>query len=172
MADLSIGENLIYGSSGVYCVSDISTINLGLGKKKYYRLTPCTGKDDTTVYLPADYDESKIQIKKLLSKQAILDLIDNAPNIEKAKWINDPAERRIYASKIISQGDRTGIISLIKTLYFKELERGKNGKKLYLSDERILECAQNVLYDEFSFVLGIKREDVISFITDRIENKT
>ncbi len=43
------------------------------------------------------------------------------------------------------------------------------GRKLHAHDVALLSRAENMLYEEFSLVLDIKREDVVPFIANRLE---
>ena len=45
----------------------------------------------------------------------------------------------------------------------------KKHKKLRSSDEKFLNDAENILYDEFAYALKIPKNEVISYIKKRIE---
>ena len=61
------------------------------------------------------------------------------------------------------------LIQMIKALYFHKQKREADGKNLYLSDERFFKEAERILYDEFQYVLNIKREELLPFIFQKIE---
>ena len=50
---------------------------------------------------------------------------------------------------------------MIKALYFHKNKRESEGKHLYLSDERFFKEAERILYDEFQYVLNIKKDEVM-----------
>lgn len=61
------------------------------------------------------------------------------------------------------------MIALIKTVLKHQSEQVSQGKKLHICDENFLTRAQRILYDEFSMVLHIKREDVLPMIMGETE---
>lgn len=88
---------------------------------------------------------------------------------EEANWISNENERKEKYKKIIASGDRAELIKMIKALYFHKKEREANGKHLYLSDERFFKEAERILYDEFQYVLKIRKDELMAFIFERIE---
>ncbi|MGN0625751.1 MAG: hypothetical protein ACI4I8_05750, partial [Oscillospiraceae bacterium] len=71
--------------------------------------------------------------------------------------------------QILSGGDRTELIKMIKALYFHQKEQQKNGKRLHIPDERFLKDAENMLYEEFAYVLKIRKEQVLPFIMEQVQ---
>ncbi|MCX4321156.1 MAG: CarD family transcriptional regulator, partial [Lachnospiraceae bacterium] len=59
-------------------------------------------------------------------------------------------------------------IKIIKTLYQRKRERLARGKKTTAMDERYLRMAEENLYSELSLVLGVPREDMEDYITQRL----
>ena len=46
-------------------------------------------------------------------------------------------------------------------------------KRLHISDERFFKDAEQILYNEFQYVLGLEsKEALMAYILDRIEKKT
>ena len=60
-------------------------------------------------------------------------------------------------------------VSLIKTSYFRKRERISEGKKVINVDDRYLNCAERFLYGELAVALGISKEKVREYITDKIQ---
>ena len=108
-------------------------------------------------------------MRRILSKEEIYELIETMP-YEEANWIDNENERKEKYKRIIAGGDRAELIKMIKALYFQKKKRESDGKHLYLSDERFFKEAERILYDEFQYVLKIRKEDLMSFIFERIEN--
>ena len=59
---------------------------------------------------------------------------------------------------------------MVKSLHNRKIKKISDGKKLSSSDENFMKRAENLMYQEFSAVLGINQNDVEKYITDRIEN--
>jgi CarD family transcriptional regulator len=63
------------------------------------------------------------------------------------------------------------LIKLIKTLYFQQQSQKSKNKSLNDTDKRIMKEAEKMLYEEFAHVLNIKREQVLPFIIEQVENR-
>ena len=167
---LSIGDNVVYGTNGVCSVYDIREEDFGTGKKKYYVLHSETQKTGADIFVPEDSDVLMGRIKELLSPEEIYKFIDSIPD-ENMSWIDDSRVRSLEFEKIISSGDRKGLIKLIKAIYEKKSELAGHGAKIGVADERVMRTAERMLYEEFAAVLDIKIEDVVPLITKRIKRK-
>ena len=69
---------------------------------------------------------------------------------------------------MIAQGNHSELIGIIKALYLQKQKRESEGKHLYISDERFFKEAERILYDEFQYVLNIKKEDLLPLIFSKI----
>ena len=59
---------------------------------------------------------------------------------------------------------------MIKAIYAHKKEREAEGKRLHMSDERFLKDAEQILYNEFQYVLNMtSKEDLMTYILDRQE---
>jgi CarD family transcriptional regulator len=88
---------------------------------------------------------------------------------ESTIWVEDEGKRREYYKQILTGGDRTDLIKLIKTLYAHEKIQKDVGKRLHATDERFLKDAEKILYEEFAHVLNLTLDQVVPFITQQIE---
>lgn len=162
----NIGDTVLYGATGVCRVDGITEREIGGSVKKYFVLKPLA-QDKCTVFVPADNEVLLSKVRKILSKDEILSVIDSLPEKEDI-WVENENERRVRFSNIIHSGDRAELMLLIRTLYNKRLARRSEGKRLHIADERFLNEAERLLHDEFSAVLGVKPEEVVDFIIERI----
>ena len=61
---------------------------------------------------------------------------------------------------------------MIKAIYAHKLQREAEGKRLHLSDERFFKDAEQLLYNEFQYVLDISSKDeMMAYILARIEKQ-
>ena len=60
-------------------------------------------------------------------------------------------------------------IAIIKTSYFRKMKRLASGKKSINVDEKYLNIAEKFLYGELAAALGMKKEEVKSYITEHIK---
>jgi CarD family transcriptional regulator len=165
--EFSVGEYVMYGTSGVCKLSSIEKRNFdGQSEKQYLKLEPLNSST-SKYYIPSDSAENKI--RKLLSKDEINSLIDEMPETEEI-WFNDTSQRKAVFNSIIKSDDYKQIISMVKSLHSQKIKKISGGKRLNSSDENFMKRAENLMYQEFAAVLGIKQDEVEKYITDRIEN--
>lgn len=161
---------IIYGTQGVCRVEGIEEKAVGGKRKHYYVLKP-VNDNGATIFAPTDNEHVLKKMRRLLTKEQILQLIDSMPE-ENAFWIENDNERKEYYRKVISSGDHMELIKMIKAVYIHKKEREAEGKRLHMVDEYFFRDAEQILYNEFQYVLGMKnKEDVMAFIFSRIENR-
>jgi len=160
---LSVGETLVYGSSGVCRVDDICVRECGNSKREYYVLQPVYD-DRSTVYVPTDSEKLISHVKPLLSREEVEEMIASMPE-EGFEWIANDKERAETFRVLLEEGTRNDLVKLLRTLYLHKSELAERGKKLRSSDEAIMQRAQRLLYGELAWVLGIKPSEVSDFIS-------
>ena len=163
---VKIGSTILYGSQ-VCRVTDIRDCAFGKTVKNYYVLTPAFDEKNV-IYVPSDNEALLAKMRKILSADEIRAIIKNLPE-KSTVWIEDDKLRATEYKRIIDSGDREQIMIMIKTLFEKGQEKSASGKKLHALDEALLARAEKMIYEEFSLVLNIKKEDVIPFIAEQIE---
>lgn len=164
----SVGNIVSYGMQGICEISEITEKKFKSNVIKYYVLVPVFDKS-SKIFVPIENETLTSKMRRILSKDEILNIIESMPDNE-IIWIENDNERKEKYKEILSGGDRTKIVKLIKTLYLHQKHQKQIGKKLHISDERLLKEAEKLLYDEFAFVLNIDRNDVLSYIIDQIES--
>ena len=107
------------------------------------------------------------KIRKLLTKDEIISLIDSAAKSDDVCWQNNSKERKSLFNSILNSDDCEKMLEMLKTLHFHQEKQKLNGKKLVSSDEIAMKTAENVLFQEFSIVLGIDYDSVEDFIISR-----
>ena len=102
------------------------------------------------------------------SREEILRLIHDMPG-EDPLWEEDETLRKQLHASILSRGDRRELVRLIRSLYLHKKERESKGKKFHQCDERCLKEAEELINSEFSLVLPIPPQQVVSFIRQQLE---
>lgn len=163
-----INDTVVYGVNGVCKIENITTKEFMGTSKEYYVLKPV--KDSAaTIYVPKQNEKLTGKMRKLLSEQEVYHLIKTMPETE-TLWFQNENERKEQYKKVLVKGDHSELIGMIKAIYSQKQKREEEGKHLYISDERFLKEAERILYEEFQYVLNIKREDVLPLIFSKIEN--
>lgn len=83
-------------------------------------------------------------------------------------WIDDINLRKLKYLEILKKGNKKDIAALIRTLYLQKQERKKEGKKLNINYEKIMNEAEKLLNQEFALVLNIDQSEVVPFILEKI----
>lgn len=165
----NIGEYVVYGGTEICLISEIvSRCFDGINQLDYYKLIP-ESAGNSSYYIPCLRFEEKV--RPLLTREEIYGIIDDMPIVEE-KWITDKSERRSVFSETLHSDDYRKLLGMMKGLYTEQQKRSSDGKQLMSSDEKTLATAQKLMHREFSFVLGIKEEDVSNFIQNRLNSGT
>jgi CarD family transcriptional regulator len=168
---LSVGDSFIYDGHGICELMEIREMNIDDETRPYYVLKPVFGNGLATLYVPVGNENLKTKMRRLLSTDEIHGFIGGMPG-EDSIWIEDKRKRKEFYKEILSNGDRVLLVRLIKAVFLHRQKLNAMGRKLYVSDEQFMRDAEKMLYDEFAYVLGMKREDVLSFILAQLEENT
>ncbi len=162
----SDGEYVMYGGSGVCRIDGKEKRSFdGIHETEYCKLIPYSS-EHSVYYIPADTIEQKV--RRLISKEDIYSLIDRLPEIEEM-WDSDSNKRKEIFGSLLKSGNYDKIFCLVKSVYNQRRKITAAGRKLASADEKAMKAAENIINQEFSVVLGIKPEEVIAFISERLE---
>lgn len=164
---LEVNEYVVYGHNGVCYVEDCRIEKFGGEARRYYILKPVSN-EDSTLYVPVDNDELMEKMKDILTKKEIMSIIHSLPEDE-LEWIDESKDRSAGYDEIFAKGSRRELLLMIKAIYKKKKERKAEGKKLWTMDDNAMKKAEQLVYEEFSTVLGIEPDQVVQFIRDEID---
>lgn len=161
-----IGDQVAHYKEGVCEVTNIGRLDMRCSdrKKEYYTLRPLYDEGGT-LYVPVGSEEK--QLRKVMSNDEASKLIEEMPDIEILCVGDEKRREGIYRDALFQNQYRLWV-SLIKTSYFRKRERISEGKKVINVDDRYLNCAERFLYGELAVALGISKEKVREYITDKI----
>ena len=163
-----VNDIILYSSQGVCEILAIEEKVINGIKKTYYVLKSVS-ENGATIFAPTDNEIVLKKMRKLLSEAEIHALIDSMPN-EKPVWIANEAERRECYKNILASGDHLELIKMIKAIYLHKQELEANKKRLHVSDERFFKDAEQMLYNEFQYVLKLKnKNELLGYIFARID---
>lgn len=157
-----IGDTVMHPSEGVCSIEDIRPIRFsGNASRDYYVLRPTLEKGSGTVYLPVERGDAIL--RRLLSRQDILDMIHESTSYA-GLWADDARTRKEKFTGILQEGNDAKLIQMIREIHEHNAQRLAEGKKLPATDEHVLESAERLLHQEFSYVLKLSLEDTVQFI--------
>ena len=73
-------------------------------------------------------------------------------------------ERRQKFSEILESGNRAALLLMIYDLKNISREQQEKGRRLHLADERLLNSAENMLFEEVSYVFEIEKDSAPEFV--------
>jgi CarD family transcriptional regulator len=145
-------------------ISDIKKLDYSdMGFEKdvtYYIMSSVYEKE--TFFIPVTHEDS---LRKPLTREEALDLIDNLNSVEPISHLNDEEYRNI-----IHNYDCYSYAKIVKGIYAKNKYISSVGKKLSNVDGKYFHLAEKYLHDELAFALGIKSNEVEQYIKDRLES--
>ncbi len=151
----------MYAGNGLCVVKEIIFKDFGAGREKYYVLNSLN--ESSTYYVPVKNELLVSKMRNLLSADELRSLIDELSGV-KPEWIESDSLRREKFKKIISFGNCRELIMLVRSVHMHSNELNASGRKLHISDESLCRNAQKLLFDEFSYVLGMNQNEFRSFI--------
>jgi CarD family transcriptional regulator len=163
------GNYITYSNNGVCLIEDIKNMDFQFNseQKKFYVLKPVS-EPASTIFVPIDNDTLTSKIRYVLSKKEVDDLIVSMKE-EEIPWIEDKNTRANYFQSIMQRCDQQELLRLISCLYLKRKQLAANKKNLLSSDESILKRAEDLIENEFSFVLNISTDQVGKYIREKLE---
>lgn len=163
-----INDVVVYGAQGVCEIVGIDAQKVGGEIKKYFVLKP---KRDSgaTFFVPTWNEKAWRKMRKVLTKDEVNALIDSMPG-KKPIWIANENERKECYKKILASGDQAEVISMVQALFIHKKEREAEGKRLHMSDEHFMKDAEQILYNEWQYVLNVDKAGLTDYIFSRIES--
>ena len=159
-----IGDKVVYGALGVMEIIEITDQTVGDITRKYYVMKEYSSTSPSLTYVPLDNETLTSQMKPLLTKDEIVEVVRKAKNSPPLEWIEDNRARSEAYKKILSTADRALMLSMIDSVYKTGIRREEEGKKNYIADENSMRRAEKLINSEFALVLGIPESDVPEFI--------
>lgn len=167
-----IGEHVVYRSGGIYRIDDIRVENFcGIGERTYYVMSSVYD-DNSMVYVPVDAQDIDKCLRHTLTGPEIDKLMTRAAKEQDDwEWVEDVKARAACYDELMSEGTCCGILRIFLSLRRHREEIEGSRKKLYASDARLLAASEKILTDEFSFILGIDKSDVTTYLCEEIEKR-
>ncbi len=162
-----IGDYVVKANTGLCQVQEITHLDhLSTDKDKLYYLLVPIADQKTKIYTPID----TATLRKALDSSEAWDLIHHISDIHEIT-IENEKQRELKYKEALKSTDPTILVSVIKTMYLRNLERNAQGKKATAMDERYFRVAESLLYSELAFAIGRDKSDMKQIITENIENR-
>ena len=158
----AIDDHVFYGGTGVCRITAVKSLQFGNAEaQEYYVLQPL-GTDSLT-YVSTTSEAQLAHMRHLLTREEILALIHGMP-FEESVWLDNERKRAELFSTKLRTGNCHDLVGLVRTLYHEQNQKRGMGKRLTYADARVMDAAERLLHEEFAFVLGMRHDEVVSFI--------
>ena len=165
----NVGEYIVYGTSGVCKVEDVTTMDMdGVPKDRLYYILKPVYMSKSTIMTPVD--NTKVVMRAVMTKDEVNSLIDDMDHIE-TESVNDDKKRGERCKSTLASCESRELVRMIKSLNSRNQRRIAQGKKLTSGDERYFHMAEDSLYGEMAVTLNIDKSEVPAYISKRIGSK-
>lgn len=161
-----INDVVVYGAQGVCRIVGIDQQKINGAIKEYFVLKPKNDKG-ATFYVPTWNEKAWGKMRKVMTKKDVDALIDSMPS-KTPIWIENENERKTAYKKILASDDQAAVISMIQALFMHKKEREAEGKRLHMTDEHFMKEAEQILYNEWQYVLDVDKAGLMDYIFRRI----
>ena len=160
------GDMIIYGSTGVCEVLEITTPDFEKDKsKQYYALKP--RYHDGVIFTPVD---TKVFMRPVITKEEADALIDRIPTMEAEAYHNKALrELEEHYNTYLKSHDCSDMIELAMSIYTKKQDLLSQHRKFGAVDERFMKRAEDLLDGELAVALGIEKNQVGAYISERVD---
>ncbi len=162
----SIGDRIIYGSDGVYTVTEYTSSPIDKNDtRQFYVLRPTHGPAGNIIITPVENE--KIKMRSVMTRDEAITFIDTIPNIPTIMVEKEKNRRETYRKALDGAGADV-LVSIIKTVMTRREELAKIKKRVSESDNDYEKKAKHCLYGELSISLDIPIDEVEEYISTRL----
>lgn len=161
-------ETVFYHNNGICEIIDICDKSIANQTKTYYVLKPLHD-NRAIIYVPCDNQQLVMQMKKILSKKEVEDIISKLPS-QASVWVEDRHQRKEKFQDILHNGNCLEIATMLKSIHLKRIQLAESKKKLPSADDAIYRDAQKMLVETFAYILDMKKKDIIPYILSHEKN--
>lgn len=157
----NVGDIIVYGEHGVCKVAAVGPLQLGgPGSRLYYTLRPYY-HPELVIYAPIDND--RVVIRPPITREQAQQIVSELPRVPELE-IPEEKGRETLFSQVQHTCDCRALAGLLKALYHRRAQRQKKGRRATSVDERYFHAAEDQLYGELAYALGMNREETPDYI--------
>lgn len=124
----------------------------------------------TSVFVPVNNEKLTSKLRLVLTKEEIDRMLHLIPE-ENVGWVDDERQRKEKFKDIVNRADIFELIQMIKALLEHKKKILACGKKMHIADERMLQEGEKIICEEFSYVLGIGKDEVADYIEKGLQKE-
>ena len=161
----AIGDLIVYGSTGVCRVTDITTPSFAADSGRlYYALEPLYQRG--VIYTPVD---TKVFMRTVITPEDVQKLIAQMPQVEEQGYYASSVQNlSAYYEEALKQYHCIDLVRLTKSIDRKRNELERQNRKLGQIDLRFLKKAEELLHGELAAALEMDPQDVREYLAARV----
>lgn len=160
------GELMVYGTTGVCRVEEVTRLPGGDRKRQYYLLRPLW--QEGVIYAPVDSE--KVPMRPVITREEAESLIDQMPGMQAVAYRGTTVQALAQQYQAaFREGSHQDLIGMMKAIYLKRGQAEAKNRRLGVVDERYMKQAERLLYGELAIALGLPYDEVEDYITSRLD---
>lgn len=161
-----IGDNIIYGSDGVFCVTEYTASPIDKADERvFYILRPVHGFENNVIVTPSEGGMTSMRL--VIGREEALSLIDRFHEIGEVEVPYERGRRDAYKNAM-TRGRGEDFVSILKTVRRRRVEFMAQKRRLAETDTDFESRAKKCLYGELAVALDIPFVEVEPFIKQRL----
>ncbi len=167
----AIGDYVMHKNGSICRVDNVSRLSFCGDAPRDYLVLETLSDNPSKIYLPISEDAPMPRrvMNKAEAEEAIREAAEELRSGDGGIWREDTKARAQRFAEILESGDRAAILKMVAMLYHRRDELKSMKKKMYASDERILNAASKAISAEFAFVLGISPDELPTHLASRLD---
>ena len=162
----SIGDKIVYGSEGVFSVSQYTDSPIDKNDdRKFYVLRPVYGPESNIIMTPVD--NVNVKMRAVMDRADAVALIERIPDIC-ILTVEREKNRRDTYREALACARCEEYVSIIKTVYARREDAIKQKKRLAESDNDYEKKAKFCLFGELSVALELSVSEIERLVDAKI----
>ena len=160
----SVGDQIVYGGTGVCEVEAVEEKVVSGQVRQYYRLRPLY--QSGTISVPVD---GKVFMRPVISKEEAEALIDAMPAMPAQNFHErNFTQLAAHYQQLLCSHDCADIAGLVVSIHAKKRTAENEGRRFGQIDAKFMKRAETLLFGEFSAALGIPYDEVGPYIAGKL----
>ncbi len=162
----ALGDKIVYGSEGVYTVSEYTHSPFDSSDARvFYLLRPLHGSASNVIVTPAEGGTTFM--REIMTRDEALALIDRIPAISEVEVEKERLRRDVYR-EVLKKATADNFVSLIKTVRGRREVFLAQKRRLSEADTDFESRAKHCLFGELSVVLDVTVDEAERLIVEKM----
>jgi len=162
----ALGDKIVYGSEGVYTVSEYTRSPFdNKDERVFYLLRPLHGSASNVIVTPSEGGSTVM--REIMTRDEALALVERVPKIEEIAVEKERLRRDVYR-EFLKSATADNFVSLIKTVRARREVFFAQKRRLSEADTDFESRAKHCLFGELSVVLDVTVDEAERLILEKM----